>query len=67
MNWLKRTIRNWLGVSGDSSYPHRFVTIVNYQDKLLAVDGNGDIYVVGQNYLTNSPAVQLLMKNPLER
>lgn len=67
MKWLKRAIRNWLGVNGDYSYPHRIVAMVNWRDTIMAVDGNGDIYELRQTFTNSDPIIQLMMKNPLER
>jgi hypothetical protein len=66
MNWLKRIIRNWLGINRDSSYPHRFVTLMYYRDDLVCVDGNDDIYRFRMNYDGNPEFVELVMRNPLE-
>ena len=67
MKWMKRIIRNWLGVSGDAAYPHRFVSMMYWRDEILAVDGNGDIYQLIYREYDLPPYVQLMMKNPLER
>lgn len=64
--WLKRKVRNWLGVT-DGSYPHRIVTMINWHDKVLAVDGNGDIYELTTYGDFQGSVIQLVMKNPLER
>ncbi len=67
MNRLKRAIRNWLGVNGDSSYPHRFVTLVTWHDKLIGVDGNGDLWELAPvDYTGDHLYVQLMQRNPLE-
>ncbi len=69
MNWLKRAIRNWLGVNGDSSYPHRFVAFVTWQGMLIGVDGNGDFYEIGlaQERHPGETSFTLMQRNPLER
>lgn len=67
MKSLKRWIRNWLGVTADGAYPHRFVTLINYHDKLIGVDGNGDFYEIAPAYPDDMLYVQLMMKNPLEK
>lgn len=66
MRRLKRAIRNWLGVNGDSSYPHRIVTMITWHDKIIAVDGNGDVYDINFDW-QGQPIIQLAMKNPLGR
>jgi hypothetical protein len=67
MKTIKRWIRNWLGVNGDSSYPHRFVCLLNWRDIVIGVDGNGDMYELRQHSYDGEMVVQLMMKNPLER
>lgn len=68
MNTLKRWLRNWLGITLGGTYPHRFVTLVTWHDKIIGVDGNGDIYeLVVSPYSLEEVYVQLMMKNPLER
>ncbi len=66
MKWLKEGIRNWLGVNGDSSYPHRFVVLITWHDKLIGVDGNGDMYELTPVGYEGEMAISLMMKNPLE-
>lgn len=66
MKAIKRWIRNWLGVTADGAYPHRFVTLVTWHDKIIGVDGNGDMYELTIPY-SDIPYVQLMMKNPLEK
>jgi len=70
MAWLKRAIRNWLGVSGDSSYPHRIVAMCYFRDDLIVVDGNGDIYKMNADIYDpriDGFVIELMQKNPLER
>lgn len=66
MTTLKRMIRNWLGVTGDAAYPHRFIAFTTWHDRIIAVDGNGDIYELYEDY-RRQPMTQLMMKNPLEK
>lgn len=63
---IKAAIRRWLGVTSDSYYPHRFVSMIHYRDSILAVDGNGDIYEMRMEW-DGLPVVQLLSKNPIGR
>jgi hypothetical protein len=66
MNMLKRAIRRWLGLNQDSTYPHRFVTLVTWRDHMYGVDGNGDIYEIEFGwYDSRDFTIQLLAKNPL--
>lgn len=67
MKALKRWIRNWLGVTADGAYPHRFVALINFRDKLIGIDGNGDFYEIVVPYEKDIPFVQLMSQNPLER
>jgi len=65
MNWLKRRIRQWLELTPSYTYPHRFISFVTWHDKLIGVDGNGDLYELVQT-LVDGPYVQMMMRNPLE-
>lgn len=68
MNSIKRAIRKWLGVTSESYYPYRFVTMVTWQDKIIAVDGNGDLYELKPYGYTGDDFITTLMqKNPIER
>jgi hypothetical protein len=66
MKGLKRIIRNWLGLNGDYSYPHRFIQLMSWRDQIIGVDGNGDLYTLTTDY-SGEMITQLMMKNPLER
>jgi hypothetical protein len=66
MNWLKRRIRQWLELTPSYTYPHRFISFVTWHDKLIGVDGNGDLYELSMGY-TDLPIIQLMTRNPLEK
>jgi len=65
MKWLKRKMRSWLAIE-PANYPHRIITMINWHDTIIVVDGLGDIYEMRPDF-SGVMITSLLMQNPLEK
>lgn len=62
---IKRWFKSWQRIEIDN-YPRRFVQLLTFQDKIIGLSGDGDIYTI-DTYPYHEPTIQLWMKNPLWR
>lgn len=69
MNRLKKAWRVLWGEDLGSQYPHKLIQLMYFQDSILGLDGNGDIYKIDTwpNYNGSSASVSLWLKNPVSR
>jgi len=65
VNRLKKAWRVLWGEDLGSGGPYRFVQLLNYQDNLIGLAGNGDLYAITVGYRGYDVSVSLLMVNPV--
>lgn len=65
MNRLKKAWRVLWGEDLGTAYPHKFVQLVYYQDGLIGLTGDGDLYKIELGYRCYDYSVSLLMENPV--
>ena len=64
MNRLKKAWQVLWGEDLGTAYPYRFVQLCPFQDRILALSGDGDLYWVHYTY-NGELIVELQMKNPV--